>query len=187
LSYTKAEARTAALLRRHRAFETVDSQPAIENLIAVVEATASRIVAGYIPVRSEMSPLPAMEALAPFRRICVPVILSRAAPLGFREWLPDGELTEGALGVPIPAHDIALIPNLVIVPILAFDEEGHRLGYGGGYYDRTLQALRAAGQVSVIGLAYAAQLDPCLPRGTHDQPLDAIVTEKGVHRLTVAG
>ena len=96
----------------------------------------------------------------------------------------DQPLQPDAARVPSPtAAAPALIPDLIIAPLLAFDRAGFRLGQGGGYYDRTLQALRAAGPVFVVGLAYAGQEVEAAPRDDHDQPLDAILTETGYHRF----
>jgi 5-formyltetrahydrofolate cyclo-ligase len=89
-----------------------------------------------------------------------------------------------AAKIPSPTDDAeTLTPQLLITPLLAFDRDGYRLGQGGGYYDRTIAALRAAGSLFVIGLAYAGQQIARAPREAHDQPLDAILTENGYHRV----
>jgi 5-formyltetrahydrofolate cyclo-ligase len=138
-------------------------------------------VAGYLPIGDEIDPMPAIRALhAEGRAIGMPVILAPSAPLGFRAWTPGAPLVVGPSGIAEPEAGPLLRPVVVVVPLLAFDRAGHRLGYGGGYYDRTLAALRREGRVLAIGLAFAAQEAEGLPVTDHDEPLDAIVTEAGI-------
>jgi 5-formyltetrahydrofolate cyclo-ligase len=140
-------------------------------------------VAGYHPMRSELDPMPALLALAGLgRRIALPVVEGRGAPLRFRLWAP-GEPTEaGPMGTQVPAGGDWVEPDLILAPLLAFDAGCYRLGYGGGFYDRTLADLRARRPVRVIGLAYAAQEMAEVPRGPDDQRLDAVATEAGILR-----
>ena len=143
------------------------------------------VVAGYHAIGAELNPWPALRRLAANgARIVLPVAAEAGAALQFRAWNAEQPLTPDAARVPAPT-DFAerLTPQLVIAPLLAFDAEGYRLGQGGGYYDRTIQALRAQGRVFVVGLAYAGQQVDRVPRDPHDQPLDAIVTETGYHRV----
>jgi 5-formyltetrahydrofolate cyclo-ligase len=141
--------------------------------------------AGYHAVGGELSPWPVLRRLrAAGARIALPVAPSPGAPLIFRAHDSGQPLEPDAAGVLSPtATAQTLIPDLIVAPLLAFDRAGYRLGQGGGYYDRTLQALRAAGPVFVIGLAYAGQEVDHVPRDEHDQPLDAILTETGYHRF----
>ena len=102
-------------------------------------------------------------------------------PLTFRCWTPDIEMVPGKMGIPEPPADAAIVvPDLLFVPLAAFDRRGHRIGYGAGFYDRTLAALRATKEVAAIGLAYAAQEVLFVPADDHDEPLDAVVTETDV-------
>ncbi len=139
-----------------------------------------RVVAGYFPVRGEMDVLPLLEALAAEgREIALPVVKERGAPLVFRRWRPGGELRRDAFGVPVPPpHAPLAVPEVVIVPLVAFDRRGHRLGYGGGFYDRTLAHLRGRGPLVAVGAAHCGQEVAEIPSGEHDQPLDWIVTER---------
>ena len=116
--------------------------------------------------------------------VCLPVVAAPDAPLVFRRWLPDDPLVTGSFGISEPTAAAQEVPpRAVLVPMLAFDHQGHRLGYGGGYYDRTLKALRAAsegaGGIVAIGVAFAGQLRDKLPVANDDQPLDWILTEVG--------
>ncbi len=141
-----------------------------------------RIVAGYRPFRDEIDPLPLMLKLAATgARLALPVTPPRdqPLPLTFRAWTPGDALTAGGFGVHEPTGGEVVIPDVVLVPLLAFDRRGHRLGYGQGHFDRTLETLRANGAVTAVGLAYAGQEVPVLPDEPHDQALDAILTEKG--------
>lgn len=140
------------------------------------------IAAAYWPMRSEIDPRPLMGRLARAGwRLGLPVTPARsvAAPLVFRAWRPGDGLADHAFGMQEPhPHAEIVRPDLVLVPLLAFDGRGHRLGYGAGHYDRTLAALRATGAVRAIGLAFEGQRVEAVPVGPHDQPLDAILTER---------
>jgi 5-formyltetrahydrofolate cyclo-ligase len=144
-----------------------------------------KVVAGYHALGAELSPWPALRRLeAAGARIVLPVAPEPHAPLLFRAYTPDQPLEPDAARIPSPTEAAeALTPDLVLAPLIAFDRQGYRLGQGGGYYDRTLAALRAAGPLFVIGLAYAGQEVDSIPKDAHDQPLDAILTESGYHRI----
>jgi 5-formyltetrahydrofolate cyclo-ligase len=152
----------------------------LETIAALRGAT---VVSGYLQVRREIDPMPAMLALSGLGfRVVVPVIGGPERPLGFREWTPGAPTERGAFGVPVPVGGELLEPDVLIVPMLAFDRRGHRLGYGGGFYDRTIADLRARRTVTALGFAYAAQEMPEVPDSAHDMRLDAIVTEQGIIR-----
>jgi 5-formyltetrahydrofolate cyclo-ligase len=142
-------------------------------------------VSGYWPVQDELDPRPLMLALAARgAQLALPVAEARGRPLRFRAWRPDDPLAPGALRIPEPlASAPEVLPDLVLVPMLAFDRRGFRLGYGAGFYDRTLALVRATKPVLAVGLAYAAQESDAVPVGTHDEPLDWVVTEAGATRL----
>ncbi|OIQ92780.1 putative 5-formyltetrahydrofolate cyclo-ligase [mine drainage metagenome] len=147
-----------------------------------LEAEA-QVVAGYWPLGDEADPRPLLAALAEAgAALCLPVVAGRGLPLLFRRWAPGQALETGPHGTRHPAAGAqTLAPTLVLVPLLAFDGDGGRLGYGGGFYDRTLAALRAADPaVRALGLAFAAQKVDKLPLDRFDQRLDLIVTETGV-------
>ena len=139
------------------------------------------VVAGYQPMGSEIDPSP---LLARFAAAGAQIVLPRTAPKGsglplsFHLWSPGQSLIKSAFGVAEPSPEAAQFePDLVIVPLLAFDPLGHRMGYGQGHYDRTLEALRARHPVVAIGLAFEAQKVASVPREDHDQPLDGILTQ----------
>jgi 5-formyltetrahydrofolate cyclo-ligase len=139
------------------------------------------VFAAYYAQGAELDPMPLAERLAGQGAVAtLPVALSGEGLLQFRRWRIGEALEPDAVGVPSPpAGEPALTPQLVIAPLLAFDRRGGRLGQGGGHYDRTLQNLRAAGPVFVLGLAYAAQEVDEIPMEPHDQRLDAVLTEAG--------
>ncbi len=155
---------------------------ALAARVAALAIPAGSVVAGYWPLGDEIDPLPLMEALAQGGcRLALPVVTGPDEALEFRSWEPGAALEEGSHGTRHPLPSAAtVVPTVVLVPLLAFDARGFRLGYGGGYYDRTLAPLREAGGVVAIGLAYAAQQVPDLPVEGWDQRLDRIVTERGV-------
>jgi 5-formyltetrahydrofolate cyclo-ligase len=136
------------------------------------------IVAGYWPVRSEADPRALMLALSrKGHPLALPCIAAKHAPLTFRSWYEDHCLVANVFGIEEPEpHRAIVVPSVVFVPLLAFDAHGHRLGYGGGYYDRTLAGLPG---VTAIGIAYTGQEVSELPRHAHDHPLDMILTENG--------
>jgi 5-formyltetrahydrofolate cyclo-ligase len=156
---------------------------------AAVQAAARFAAAGlgpfasaavYHPRGTELDPFPLAGALARQGvRVLLPVVVDKDQPLVFRV-MGDGPLPKDALGIPSPPPEAeAVRPDLVVTPLLAFDRRGGRLGQGGGYYDRTLAALRAQGPVFVLGLGYAGQELDALPMGPHDQRLDGVLTERG--------
>ncbi|MBA4324177.1 MAG: 5-formyltetrahydrofolate cyclo-ligase [Rhodobacter sp.] len=173
----KAAARAEAFARRAEAFAAGQGQAA-EILADYLAGQQGRVLAGYMPMRTEIDPLPAMAAHQ--GPVGVPVIVAKAAPLRFREWSPGCRLIEGAFRARIPEEGGWVEPEVLIVPMLAFDARGYRLGYGGGFYDRTLEQLRAQGPVLAVGFAFAAQEVAKVPTDAFDQRLDAVVTEKGV-------
>ncbi len=137
-------------------------------------------MAGYMPIQTEVDPLPAMAALQAWGPVGVPVIQGEGLPLKFREWSPEAEMEEGPFKAKIPVKGDWVTPQVVIVPLVAFTDQAQRLGYGGGFYDRTLALLRRVGPVTAIGFAYSAQMADDLPQESTDEPLDMVVTERGV-------
>ncbi|MGA7675085.1 MAG: 5-formyltetrahydrofolate cyclo-ligase [Rhizomicrobium sp.] len=143
------------------------------------------VVAGYWPFREEADPRPLMHALAAKGHpLGLPRIARSAAPLEFHRWIEGDPMRPNAFEIAEPLAGAEIVaPSILLVPMLAFDAAGYRLGYGGGYYDRTLTLLRAERKVIAIGIAYAGQEVSEVPRHDHDEPLDAIVTEKGFRRF----
>ncbi|MEM1344469.1 MAG: 5-formyltetrahydrofolate cyclo-ligase [Pseudomonadota bacterium] len=181
IAEAKAALRKQALAQRREAHRV--------NLGAASEAAArfldegfhlgARVIAAYRPIRTEIDPTPLMIALIEAGcRLSVPVIEGEGRPLAFREWTPGAPSMAGPFGAEVPEAGAWLTPDVVIAPLLAFDAGCWRLGYGGGYYDRTLARLDAR----AIGLAYAAQHVEAVPREPTDRRLDAVVTDAGVFR-----
>jgi len=140
-----------------------------------------QIVAGYLAIRTEIDPLPVMTALfAAGKTVCVPVIRGAGQPLDFSRWTPDTTLVPGPFGAMVPAADDFVDPDVLITPLVAFDATGFRLGYGGGFYDRTFAGLRALKNIHAVGFAYGAQQLAHIPTEPTDQRLDALVTESEV-------
>jgi 5-formyltetrahydrofolate cyclo-ligase len=177
LGELKAAARKSAFAARKDAFARGQGQAAA-ILADFLAPHAARPLAGYMAMRTEIDPLDAMAAHA--GPVGVPVITGAGQPLRFREWGPGCALIEGEFGARIPAEGAWLEPEVLIVPLLAWDRRGYRLGYGGGFYDRTLEGLRSRHRTLAVGFAFAAQEVPEVPTEPVDQPLDAIVTEEGV-------
>ena len=176
----KADARKAAFATRKLAFDAGQGRAA-DLLADYLAGYRGKSLSGYMPMRTEIDPLHAMAAHQ--GTVCVPVITGKGQPLRFREWTPGCTMIAGEFGALIPADGAWIEPDVLIVPLLAFDARGYRLGYGGGYYDRTLQALRAKRATIAVGYAFAAQRVLEVPIDEHDQRLDAIITERGVVRF----
>ena len=163
--------------RRAEAHGRVDDAPALQTLReALVEAVHP--ISFYWPIRSEIDPRPVMEEMAERGTVCLPVT-SGYNPLAFREWQPSASMSEDGFGVAVPEDGAACFPQTLVIPLLAFDRTGMRLGYGAGHYDRTLEQLRKRHEVLAIGFAYAAQECAEVPTEPTDQPLDLIITEVG--------
>ncbi|MCK0172024.1 5-formyltetrahydrofolate cyclo-ligase [Aliiroseovarius sp. S1123] len=180
LTAVKAAARKAAFARRKEAHSEARSSLGVAHLISVLNDDKGKAMAGYMPIRTEINPLPAMAAMAAWSTIGVPYITGAGKPLKFANWRPDSDMVDGPFGAQVPATLEFITPEVVVVPLVAFDRKGGRLGYGGGFYDRTLEGLRAERPTLAIGYAYSAQEAEGLPLEPTDQPLDAIVTDEGV-------
>lgn len=176
LAARKASARKTAFAARKSAFAAGQGE-ACDHLLAALMRFSGAPLAGYLPIRSEIDPRPAMAAHR--GTVGVPVIAGAGQPLTFRAWTPEAPLIPGPFGAFVPETGAEIAPRVLIVPLVAFDRRGYRLGYGGGFYDRTLERLRAAGPVTAIGFAFAAQEIDTVPVEPTDQPLDLIVTETG--------
>ena len=180
----KARLRAWALERRpalHAALPEA-GQKACRHFLTRIGFPAGAEISAYLPVKDEFDVMPfAYTAHAFGHRVGMPVVLGKDKPLQFREWTPDTVLEAGTMGIPIPPIDAALImPRLLLVPLMAFDAQGYRLGYGGGFYDRTLATLRLLEpETLAVGVCYAGLEVEAVPHDGYDQPLDWIVTEEG--------
>ncbi|MBF0335111.1 MAG: 5-formyltetrahydrofolate cyclo-ligase [Alphaproteobacteria bacterium] len=179
----KSPMRAAAAARRRVASEAGGAAAALAARDAFLAAVpkAPGAVAGYWPIGDELDIRPLLTALAEAKcEVALPAVAGRGMPLEFRPWTPGQPLEAGAHGTRHPPADAGRVrPALLLVPLLAFDREGWRLGYGGGYYDRSLSMLRQSGRVIAVGVGFAAQEVGRVPHDDHDQRLDAVLTERG--------
>jgi 5-formyltetrahydrofolate cyclo-ligase len=178
----KAILRRAAAARRD-ALPAVERQQAAETIAGrpfPVTVPPGAIVSGFMPLKSEINPLPLMRKLADAgAQLALPVVAGKGQPLIMRAWSFGAPLASGVWGIREPMPDApAVDPDILIVPLLAFDRRGHRLGYGAGYYDMTLTALRAKKPIVAVGVAYAAQEVDTVPTTPRDARLDLVLTEK---------
>jgi 5-formyltetrahydrofolate cyclo-ligase len=179
LETRKAEARKAGFARRKHAFDT--QLPGAAGFLSTVLAGHRGVaLSAYMPIRTEIDPMPAMEEAAAHGPVGVPVIEGAGLPLKFARWEPGCAMTSGPFGAQVPANLEFFEPEIVVVPLVAFSRAGGRLGYGGGFYDRTLELLRSKRPTLALGFAFAAQEAPDLPLEPTDQPLDLIITEQGI-------
>ncbi len=137
-------------------------------------------VSGFWPIRDEIDVRPLLAALETRGWVvALPAVMGSDEPLAFRVWSRGGALVEAAFGLMEPAVEAACVdPDVALVPLLAFDRRGYRIGYGKGHYDRTLRLLRGRRAVLAVGVAFAAQEVVQVPVEPHDQPLDAVLTER---------
>ena len=164
-----------------RAADGALSLAARDHFLATRLHTGAEVISGFCPIRTEIDVIPLMTALhRAGHRLCVPVIEAEARPLKFREWTPEAKMIPGPFGAQVPEEGAWLAPQLLIAPLIAFDAQCWRLGYGGGFYDRTLEGLRAERRTLAVGYAYAAQQIAQVPCEPTDQQLDAMVTELGL-------
>jgi len=140
---------------------------------------AGTIVSGFMPLKSEINPLPLMRKLADAgARLALPVVVGHGKPLIMRSWQWGEPLVPGVWGIREPGPAAAEVqPDILLVPLLAFDRSGHRIGYGAGYYDLTIAQLRARKPIAAIGIAFAAQEVETVPRTAFDAQLDLVLTE----------
>lgn len=151
---------------------------------------APRTVSVFWAMGTEIDTMPLLTVLhAAGHCTALPVVAARARPLIFKQWAPGDNLVDGGFGTSIPSPEAETVtPEVLFVPLLSFDDDGYRLGYGGGFYDRTLEMLRAQNpDVVAIGVAFSAQRVDTVPCGPHDQPLDGIATEAGLRRFAGKG
>lgn len=183
LDAQKTAARTAAFSRRKLLFETANAAQA-GYLSEVLAGYRGVPMSGFMPIRTEIDPTPAMAEATAHGLVGVPVIEKADNPLKFAAWTPEVAMVPGPFGASVPAVQEFFEPEILIVPLLAFDRKGGRLGYGGGFYDRTLEMLRARRATYAIGFAFAGQERDDIPLETTDQPLDLIVTEAGIIEIS---
>ena len=184
ISEQKAALRAAALALR-------DALPAAMRA-AAAEAIAARafpvtvapgmIVSGFSPMKTEINPIPLLRKLSDAgAQLALPAIAGRGKPLLMRTWHFGAPLASGQWGIREPTADAAEVaPDILIVPLACFDRSGHRIGYGAGYYDMTINALRAKKPTLAIGVAFAAQEIPKVPATERDARLDLVLTEREI-------
>ncbi len=179
----KANPRREASVRRKQAHAAHPQAglALMQHFKSAIQAPAGTAISGFWPMGDEIDIVPLISQLhATGHPIGLPVVVSKGAPLIFRSWHPGLAMVDGGFKTEVPPASAAeLVPEILIVPLLAFDSEGYRLGYGGGFYDRTLEKLRNSGaRPLAVGVAFSAQHVARVPRDRYDQPLDWIVTEK---------
>ena len=147
------------------------------SLAEALSSCGTQLIGFYWPFRGEYDPREVMAALrAKGTRLALPVIVARGQPLIFREWQPGSLMREGVWNVPVPESGEAVLPDLLVVPLVGFDAHGYRLGYGGGFYDRTIAAMKMKPRTIGVGFALG-RLETIYPQ-PHDIALDTIITEQ---------
>jgi 5-formyltetrahydrofolate cyclo-ligase len=173
---------------RNAALALRDAMPAAERQAAAetiarrafpVAVKAGMVVSGFSPMKTEINPIPLLRKLAELgASLALPCIDGRGNPLIMRAWSFGAPLASGQWGIREPTKDAAQVePDILIVPLACFDRAGHRIGYGAGYYDMTIHALRAKKPVVTIGIAFAIQEIPHVPATARDERLDLVLTE----------
>lgn len=178
----KAQLRTAALALRDAlppAARAAGAE-AIANRAFPVKVGPGMIVSGFSPMKTEINPIPLMRKLADAgMSLALPAIAGRGKPLIMRAWKFGDPFKAGQWGIREPVPEAPEVePDILIVPLACFDRHGHRIGYGAGYYDMTIRALRAKKNVTAVGIAFAAQEIDRVPAADHDERLDVVLTER---------
>ena len=186
IEQTKAAMRSKAHAQRAAFFPSLRaeaSKAAAAHFFEGVTLAPDEMVAAYWPIRDELDVKPVLTKLMDDGQpVCLPVVVGDGQPLQLRRWEQGAALYPSGFGTLAPDELAPIVePDVILVPLLGFDKHGTRLGYGGGYYDRTLS--RLAKKPRLIGLAFSLQEFDHIPRDSHDVPLDALVTEKGVTRF----
>ena len=189
LDREKSEFRKTTQALRRRAAETSGPNAGIslsDHLAARFGHLVGQAFSGYMPIGTEIDVLPTIARLEQAGLYAtLPVVTATEQPLKFRRWTAGTQLEPGPLRTRHPAAESPeMVPDLLIIPMLAFDSNGYRIGWGGGFYDRTLAKLRVKKEVIAIGAAFAAQQVDKIPRDHHDARLDWIATEKGLIEIT---
>jgi 5-formyltetrahydrofolate cyclo-ligase len=186
-----AEVQPAKERLRHEAQARRDALPA-EACTAAAKTIAARafplpitpgiVVSGFMPLKSEINPLPLMQRLAEQgAQLALPRIVGHGSPLSMRAWEFGSPLDRGQWGIREPKADAPEVdPDVLLVPLLAFDRAGYRIGYGAGYYDITIKRLRGLKTVTAVGIAFAAQEVAEIPKTPRDERLDLVLTEREV-------
>ena len=186
-AWRKTNARRAARAARAAAYanEPDAGRRLVEHFPDSLWPKVRQVVAGYAAIGDEIDPQTLLETFALEQaRIALPCVVGKDQPLIFRSWTLDQPLEPGPFGTRQPGADHAeLNPSLILVPLVGFDLKGRRLGYGGGFYDRTLEKLKQSSPLTVVGLGYAAQKLAKVPAEAHDMRLDWVVTEQGAHQI----
>lgn len=173
------------LTGQRMALRAEERRPHDERIMAGLEAAIGAVeglvIGAYWPFKAEPDLRPLMRSIADRGgQVGLPVVVARGQPLIFRAWAPGDRLTRGVWNIPVPLEDApAVVPDVVIAPVIGFDAACYRLGYGGGFYDRTLAALQP--RPLTVGLAYSNAFVPWLQAEPHDVPLDAMLTDEGLH------
>lgn len=174
----------SAMLARRRGLPNEDRRAAASGLVEMFRLErpfeSPCTVSGFWPMAEELDIRPLMIELHDRGcRLALPVVVAKKQPLVFRAWRPGDPLEAGVFGTQHPAPTCEVLePDALIVPLLAVDEEGWRLGYGGGFYDRTLERLRGRRKVTAMGVGFNDQIVPHVPHGPDDQRLDWLLTDK---------
>ena len=187
MTQTKASLRRDIMAARkaHHAAHGPDAASALAAQADALALPPQQTIAAYMPMGSEIDCRPLLADLAARgHRLCLPVCIDADAPMRFRAYHHGDKLVADAAGALAPGSEAANVqPDIVFLPLIGFDRDGMRLGRGGGYYDRTLEDLRARRSVAAYGLAYDMQLLDKCPAAPHDQALDAVLTETTMHRF----
>ena len=148
----------------------------------LLKHTKLSVIAVYMPIKTELDLGPAIMKLRRLgKKICLPIIISEDNPLQFKVWNEGSKLVTGKFNVLIPVSEETIEPDLILCPMLSFDSNGFRLGYGGGFYDRTIDYLSKRKSILTMGCGYSEQLSQkFLPKGAYDKSLDTVVTERGI-------
>jgi 5-formyltetrahydrofolate cyclo-ligase len=186
LTALKTVARKKAKIQRQISHDKIGYEASQKVSVHIERFLLNRpklsVIAVYMPIKTELDLGPTIIKLRRLgKKICLPLIISKDNPLQFKVWNEDSKLVPGKFNVLVPVSEEIVEPDLILCPMLSFDSSGFRLGYGGGFYDRTIDYLSKRKTILTMGCGYSQQLSQkFLPKGVYDKSLDTIVTERGV-------
>lgn len=187
----EAKARLRAEAKGRRSALSIEARQAAARALArhglaFLDRSAPSVVSGFLAIGEEIDPALLLQGLAAAgSRICLPVMVAKGQPLAFRAWTPGAPLVTRMWGIREPGTEAPPVqPDVLLVPLLAFDRRGNRLGYGGGFYDRTLADLRRRRRIVAVGLAFATQEVDAVPHLDYDERLDWVLTSEGPIRCS---
>ena len=181
MNFNKDNLRKKGQILRQSISERFTKEKKIISNLFSLEITNKDIVAGYYPNKTEVNIMSYIEYLDTIKiQVCLPYIKKKDSYLLFRSWNKNTCLKNGMYNIPTPSSGILCTPSILLIPLIAFDQNKNRLGYGGGFYDRTISFLEEKNKILKIGVAFEEQKIASIPTMNYDKKLDMVITQNGI-------